>query len=72
MSLLTLLKGSSVPLNARVTWAEIEVPAAATPVGAIKAWNGSAWVTGTLKRWDGSAWVAAALKRWNGSAWVTV
>jgi hypothetical protein len=59
-------------IGVRVHWAQLEVPAAGTPAGAIKAWNGSAWVIGTLKRWDGSAWVAAALKRWNGSAWVTV
>ena len=59
-------------LNARVFWAEIEVPAAAAPAGTqIKAWNGAAWVTGALKRWNGSAWEAAALKRWNGSAWIS-
>lgn len=59
-------------LNARVFWAEVEVPAAAAPAGTqIKAWNGAAWVTGTFKRWNGSAWEAAALKRWNGSAWIS-
>ena len=61
-----------VAISVKVTWAEFEVPAAATPSGPLlKAWNGSAWVLGTLKRWNGSAWQTGALKRWNGSAWVT-
>lgn len=61
------------PFNVRVSWVQLEIPAAAPAGGTqIKAWNGSAWVVGTLKRWNGSAWVAATLKRWNGSAWIAV
>lgn len=68
--LLTLFKTSAAP-EWKVTWAEMEVPAAAAGGMVLKAWTGSAWTTGTLKRWNGSAWEVAELKRWNGSAWVT-
>ena len=40
--------------------------------GALKRWNGTAWVPATVKRWDGAAWVNATVKRWDGAAWVTV
>lgn len=60
------------PVDVRVHWAQLQVPAAGAVSGTqLKAWNGSAWVTGTLKRWDGSAWAAAALKRWDGAVWVS-
>lgn len=60
------------PVDVRVHWAQLQVPAAGAVSGTqLEAWTGSAWVTGTLKRWNGSSWEAAALKRWNGSGWVT-
>lgn len=56
----------------KVTWAEIEVPAAGVPSGTqIKYWTGAAWVAKPLKRWNGASWEAATLKRWNGASWVT-
>ena len=69
--LLLLFKPSAASIDAKVSWVQFEIPAAAAAGGtALKYWTGSAWVAKPLKRWNGSSWVAATLKRWNGSAWV--
>jgi len=67
-----LAGAGAAPIDARVSWVQLEVPAAPAAGTQIKTWNGSAWVVGALKRWNGSAWVAATLKRWNGSSWIAV
>jgi len=60
-----------VALDVRVSWVQLEVPAASGGA-TIKYWTGGAPAAEPLRRWNGSAWVSATLKRWNGSAWVTV
>lgn len=62
--------GEAPTVDAKVSWVQFEIPAAAASGLVLKYWTGSAWVEKPLKRWNGSAWVAATLKRWNGSAWV--
>lgn len=67
----TLLDSSAAAgIDARVSWVQLELPAASAVSGTLKYWNGSAWVAKTLKYWTGAAWVAKPLKRWNGSSWI--
>ena len=58
-------------INARVSWVQLEIPAAPAGGGpTLKYWTGAAWVAKPLKRWNGSTWVAATLTHGTGSAWV--
>lgn len=61
--------GDAPTVDAKVSWVQFEIPAAATSGLVLKYWTGSAWVEKPLKRWNGSTWVAATLKRYTGSAW---
>lgn len=49
------------------------------PAGAVKVWNGTAWVVANsaapIKYWNGTAWVAPGpgrVKHWNGTSWDSV
>lgn len=70
--LLLLLKSSVASIDAKVSWVQLEIPAAPAGSGTtLKYWTGAAWVAKPLKRWNGASWVDATLKRWDGGAWIT-